>query len=105
MKEIFALYYSDIFWLRIVDFTEDEIEWAVDEHSRDFFYIESFLTLFPDNSCEDLRCCFYFPMKFQGHGDLLGWIYDLTDNIQLEEELEMQVLINALTESYWNMYL
>ena len=44
-------------------------------------------------------------MKFQGHGDLLGWIYDLTDNIQLEEELEMQVLINALTESYWNMYL
>ena len=27
-----------------------------------FFYIESFLTLFPDNSCEDLQCCFYFPM-------------------------------------------
>ena len=44
-------------------------------------------------------------MKFQVHGDLLGRNNDLTDNIQLEEELEMQVLINALTESYWNMYL
>ena len=62
LKEIFALYYSDTFCLRIADFTEDETEWAVDKRSRDFLYIESFLTLFPDNSCEDLQCCFYFPM-------------------------------------------
>ena len=60
--EIFALYYSDTSCLRIADFIEDEIEGAVDDCSIDFFYVESFLTLSPDNSCEDLQCCFYFPM-------------------------------------------
>ena len=50
----FALYYSDTFCLRIADFIEDEIEGAVEDCSKDFFYVESFLTLSPDNSCEDL---------------------------------------------------
>ena len=50
----FALYHSDTFCLRIADFIEDEIEGAVEYCSWDFPYIESFLTLSPDNSCEDL---------------------------------------------------
>ena len=47
-------FYSNTYCLRIADFIEDEIEGAVEDCSKDFFYVESFLTLSPDNSCEDL---------------------------------------------------
>ena len=43
---IFAFYHSNIFCLRIADFIEDEIEGAVEDCSKDFFYIESFLNPF-----------------------------------------------------------
>ena len=117
LKEIFALYYSDIFCLRIADFTEDETEWAVDDCSRGFFYIESFLTLSPDNSSEDLsQCCFYFPMtlsfflvicsliltcqtlwratKLKGMEAMLTWMI-LMWIFKGGRKLGLQVLINA----------
>ena len=63
LLEIFVLFHTNTYCLGIADFIEDEIEGAVEYCSRDFLYIESFLTLSPDNSCEDLfQCCFYFPM-------------------------------------------
>ena len=65
----FRPFYSDTYCLRIADIIEDEIEGTVEI----FSLLSLFLTLSPDNSCEDLsQCCFYFPMTLSFFSSLLS---------------------------------